>query len=326
MESVWIGSEELCVSRVGLGCVTFGREIDDHESFRILDKAFERGINLFDTAEAYGGGQAYEYRKSLGIDDVREASHEMHSSEKILGRWLKATGIRKDVVIQTKILTDFSRSHLPLALDASLSRLQTDAVDIYLFHRFDSSTSLEEALQVMAGVVRSGHTRLAGCSNFNLGQLIEAVNLCERLSLSRLEVIQSQYNLVNREIESHMLPFCAAHNIAPIVYSPLGAGFLTGKYQRGAPPPSGARFDIMPGYSNEYFTDDNFAIVERFAKVAEQTKISMPELAISWVLKNPFVKSVLIGARTLEQIETACRASERILPEGLYDDLRRLGA
>src|SRR5882672_1418868 len=164
-----IGTCGLEIPRLGLGCVTFGREIDERQSFRVLDYSFERGINLLDTAEAYG---------------------EMHASEKIVGRWLRQTGLRDQVVLQTKIARNFTRPHLLEAVDGSLERLGTDRVDIYLFHSYDPQTSLEEALEAMTAAVEAGKVRTAGCSNFNLDQLRHSRRIAEERQLAPLEVIQ----------------------------------------------------------------------------------------------------------------------------------------
>ena len=157
-----IGTAGLEVPRLSLGCVTLGREIDERQSFCVLDYAFKRGMNLLDTAEAYG---------------------QMHASEKIIGRWLRETGLRDQVVLQTKISRNFTRGHLLEALDGSLERLGTDRVDIYLFHSYDPQTPLEEALEAMTAAVEAGKVRMAGCSNFNLDQLGNANRIADERRL-----------------------------------------------------------------------------------------------------------------------------------------------
>jgi aryl-alcohol dehydrogenase-like predicted oxidoreductase len=153
-----------------LGCVTFGREIDEAESFRLLDYALDRGINLIDTAEAYGGGQARQYRRNvLGVDDARETSGEMHSSEKIIGRWLRATGARRQVVLQTKTLAS-RREAAAQAIQGSLDRLQTDRIDLYLLHKFHDDVPLKETMEPIADAMRAGVIGAAGCSNLSAGQ------------------------------------------------------------------------------------------------------------------------------------------------------------
>lgn len=302
MQKRQIGNGAVVIPRIGLGCVTFGREIDEEQSFRVIDDAFARGINFFDTAEGYGGGQNVAYRKQIGLGQGLAASTEMHSSEKIIGRWLRKTGLREQVVIQTKVARNFTPDHVREALDASLERLQTDRVDLYLMHSFDPQTPLEVAMEAMSRAQASGKTRLIGCSNFSIDQLREAQRLAP------LQMIQPVYNLVHREIEADVLPFCREHGIAAVIYSPLGAGFLSGKYRSGGGTPTGARFDLVPGHSDEYFNERNFAIVERLRSLSERTGIPMVRLAMAWVLQRDAIDGVLIGARHAGHLDNAVEA------------------
>jgi aryl-alcohol dehydrogenase-like predicted oxidoreductase len=272
------------VSRLGLGAVTFGREIDETASFAIMDYAFEHGINVFDTAEAYGGG----------------------SSEKIVGRWMRATGVRNEIVLVSKVTTNFSRAHVQSAIEASLERLQTDRLDLYLFHSFDRNTPLEVALMAMDDVKKCGLTRTAGCSNFNGAQLREALELAERLGIPRLEVVEGICNLAVRDAETDLLPLCREEEIGFLGYSPLGAGFLTGKYKNDIP--AGSRFDVAPAHANVYFTERNFQIAEELRASAEQQNIPVAQLAIAWVLGHQEVSSVLFGARNKSHIDAAIAA------------------
>jgi aryl-alcohol dehydrogenase-like predicted oxidoreductase len=312
-----LGKTPIEVSRVGLGCVTFGREIDEQTSFRIMDYALEKGITLFDTAEAYGGGEAQDYRRRvLGVDDVREVSAESHSSEKIIGRWLKSRRCRDRIILQTKVTKNFVRSHMGEAVDASLERLQTDSIDIYLFHYFDPQTPLEESLAAMTLAIKGGKIRVAGCSNFTAMQLQQALEASERSGLARLEVIQPLYNLLERGIESDLLSLCRQEHVAAVTYSPLAAGFLSGKYtpDRSALP-EGSRFYVIPGHADIYFSDKNFRILERLRKMAETFGVPMVRLAMGWVFCNADVTSVLVGARTTAQIDNALMAMEMDFPE-----------
>lgn len=284
MERRGLGRSGIEVSRLGLGAVTFGREIDEAASFAIMDYAFERGINVFDTAEAYGGG----------------------SSETIIGRWMRATGVRNEIVLVSKVTTDFSRTHVRSAIEASLERLQTDRLDFYLFHSFDRNTPLATALGAMDEVRKTGLTRSAGCSNFSGAQLREALDLAERLGTPRLEVVEGICNLAVRDAETDLLPLCREEEIGFLAYSPLGAGFLTGKYKHEIP--AGSRFDVIPGHANIYFTERNFQIAEELRVRAEQQNIPVPQLAIAWVLGHPEVTSVLFGARNTSHIDTAIAA------------------
>jgi aryl-alcohol dehydrogenase-like predicted oxidoreductase len=312
-----LGRTGIEVSRVGLGCVTFGREVDEATSFQIMDYALDNGITLFDTAEIYGGGEARDYRRNVfGIEDTREVSGEFHSSEKIIGRWLSKRRCRDKIILQTKVTTNFTVSHLTEALDASLQRLQTDTIDFYLFHTFDPHSRLEEGLLAMTLAVKAGKIRVAGCSNFSADQLRYAVAISHQYGFARMEVFQPVYNLVAREIEKDILPLCHTHEISVVTYSPLAAGFLSGKYtpDRGAFLP-GSRFDVIPGHADDYFSDRNFRLVERLRTKAETNRIPMVRLALGWVLRNSDVTSVLVGARTTSQLQNALTAQEMDFPD-----------
>jgi aryl-alcohol dehydrogenase-like predicted oxidoreductase len=287
MERRSLGRSGIEVSRLGLGAVTFGREIGEAESFAIMDHAFEQGINVFDTAEAYGGG----------------------ASEIIIGRWLRATGVRNQIVLVSKVTTNFSREHVRTAIEASLDRLQTDHLDFYLFHSFDRNTPQETAVMAMDGVQKSGLTRSTGCSNFTGPQVREAVKLAARLGIPRLEVVEGICNLAVRDAETDLLPLCRDKEIGFLSYSPLGAGFLTGKYSPNRKDiPSGSRFDVIPGHADIYFTERNFQIAEQLQADAAQQNIPVAQLAIAWVLGHQDVTSALLGARNTSHIDTAISA------------------
>lgn len=323
MEQIQVGKTSLRVSKVGLGCVTFGREIDEADSFRTLDYALEKGITLFDTAEAYGGGEARDYRRtSLGIDDVREQTGEHHSSEKMLGRWLRERRCRNRIVLQTKITNNYTATHFAEALDASLQRLQTDYLDIYMFHSFDSAIPLEEGLEAMNKAIKAGKVRVGGCSNFSAEQIRHSLEICRERGLARLETTQPIYNLTAREIETDLIPLCREHDVAVVPYSPLGAGFLTGKYtpDRNAFP-KGSRFDVIPAHADIYFNDKNFRIVDQLRKMTERTGVPMVRLAMGWVLNNPAIASVLVGARTSAHLDNALEAQKMNFPPEWMEEM-----
>ena len=316
MEMRSLGRSGIVVSRLGLGCATFGREIDEATSFLIMDAALERGITLFDTAEAYGGGQARQYRRdNLGLEDVREVSGEMHSSEKILGRWIKSRGVRSRVTIQTKVSANKNEQETWRALEASLRRLQTDTIDLYLFHKYDPEVPLEEGLAALDRAEKSGRIRCSGCSNFSATQLSEGLEPSRRKGLPRLGVIQPIYNLACREIETDLLPLCQRQEVGVVTYSPLGAGFLAGKYTADqAEIPKGTRFDVIPGHVDVYFHPRSFRVVEQLRQMAARTGLSMVQLAMGWVLHREGVDSVLIGARHTGHLDNALRSLEMEFP------------
>ena len=298
MQRFKLGGTGLKVSHVGLGCVTFGREIDQDQSFQILDYATARGINLLDTSEAYGG-------------------REPHSSERIIGRWLRSRGCRDLVVLQSKAKRTFTRPQIREALDGSLERLQTDHLDTYLFHVYDPSTPLEESIEAMNEALDAGKIRAWGVSNWTAAQLQTAIRLAEGNGLKRPETIEPIYNLVRREIEAGLLPFCRDHGIGVTSYSPLGAVFLTGKYvnDRNAVP-AGTRFDVKPGHMNIYFSEAAFEVVRRLRRISDSSGVPMVKLAMAWALHNPNVTSVLAGARTTAHIDNALEAEQSL---SLYD-------
>jgi aryl-alcohol dehydrogenase-like predicted oxidoreductase len=245
----------------------------------------------------------------LKVEDVREVSGEHHSAEKIIGRWLRKTGLRRQVVLVTKVTTNFTREHVREAIQASLERLKTDYIDLYLFHSFDRNRPLEESLESMNQVRESKLTRSAGCSNFTAEQVRAALGVARKLGLPRLELVEGIYNLAARDAETELLPFCQKEELGFLGYSPLGAGFLTGKYT-GEPGvfPAGSRFHVIPGHADVYFNDRNFQIVRDLRALSDRTAVPVAQLALAWVLGHPVVTSVLFGARNRTQVDTALSA------------------
>jgi len=294
-----LGKSELRVSSIGMGCVTFGREIDRDTSFQIMHNAFERGITLFDTAEAYASG----------------------SSETVLGEWLAERGVRDNVVLATKVSGILTKNRIAMSVEQSLQRLRTDRIDLFQLHSWDEATPLEETLEAMNSLVEQGKVRYIGCSNFLAWQLAKALLLSAQRGLARFQSIQPPYNLVEREIEVDVLPLCSDQKIGVISYSPLSAGFLTGKYRRGQEVPQGTRFAVIPGHQPIYFTDHGYAVLDRLAEAAQQSGRSMVQLALAWVLKQPHVTSVLIGARNTSQVDQAFEAAEAGIDDELAQQL-----
>ena len=322
LETRLIGRTGIRASRIGLGCATFGREIDEDTSFAIMDAAVEHGITLFDTAEAYGGGQAHQARRQKpGRDEPREVTTEFHSSEKIIGRWLRSRSQRKQIVLVSKITTDLNAEHIRRALQQSMERLQTDYLDLYLFHRFDTQNPLDESLSAMHDAQRSGAIRAAGCSNFSDSQISQALEISSRMGIGRLEVSETIFNLIDRDAENNILPLCREQQVGFFGYSPIAAGFLTGKYPRsGNRSLPGTRFDVVPDYENLYFRDRSFNVAEKLQTISEQTGISSVQLATAWALSHPDVTSVLVGARSTAHLQNALEAS-RLAASGTMPSL-----
>ena len=294
-----LGKSELKVSSIGLGAVTFSREIDEATGFTIMDHALARGINLIDTAEAYNKG----------------------GSETVVGNWLKASGKRDKVVLATKLIPPLTKERIPQAAEASLRRLQTDVIDLYQIHAFDNKTPLDESLEALGKLVEQGKVRYLGCSNFAAAQLRQALGRAADHGWPRLESVQPNYNLAIRDIEKDLLPLCADQQIGVLSYSPLGAGFLTGKYSKSWTAPQGTRFDIIPDHWAVYENATSMERMEKLRTKAAETGRSMVQLALAWVLGQPGITSTLIGSRNTAQVDQAFEAAETGLSAALRAEM-----
>jgi aryl-alcohol dehydrogenase-like predicted oxidoreductase len=297
-----LGATELEVSSIGLGCVTFGREIDEAASFQVMDHALDCGINLFDTAEAYAAG----------------------ASEQVVGNWLQSRVVRDQVVLATKVAGSLTQERILTSAEASLRRLQTDHIDLFQVHHWDNKVPLDETLAALDRLVTDGKARYVGCSNYNAAQLRQAISHQATHDWSPMVSVQPNYNLVVRDIEDELIPLCTAQNVGIISYSPLGAGFLTGKYRSGGDIPAGTRFDIIPGHQNIYFSNENFRKVEKLRAEAEARGTTVIQLALAWVINRPGITSVLIGGRTTVHIDQAFQAEALPLTADLQNTLSTL--
>ena len=303
MEFRQLGNSELNVSSIGLGSVTFGREIDAETSFSILDHAMDRDINLIDTAEVYSAG----------------------GSEEVLGQWLSRNGNRDKVVLATKIAPPLGRERVLQFADDSLRRLQTDVIDLYQLHAYDDGTPFEETLDALNTLVEQGKVRYIACSNFAAWQLCKALWIADVNGWAPMVSVQPNYSVAIRDIEAELLPFCADQNIGVISYSPLGAGFLTGKYTKTWTAPKGTRFDVMPDHWEIYENDTSMRRMEGLRELASETGISMVQLALAWAIGQAGITSVLIGCRSTSHIDQAFQAEEMGLTQELRDRINALG-
>ena len=297
-----LGTTELEVSSIGLGCVTFGREIDQTRAAAIMDHALEKGINLFDTAEAYAAG----------------------ASEEVVGNWLHRRGVRDQVVLATKVAGSLTHQRIISSAETSLRRLKTDRIDLFQVHHWDRQVPLAETLAALDTLVTHGKARYVGCSNYSAEQLQQALNHQASDGWSPLVSVQPNYNLVVRDIEKALIPLCIKQNVGIISYSPLGAGFLTGKYRQGGPIPEGTRFDIIPGHQDIYFSDVNFNKVEKLRAEAGARGLPIIQLALAWVMNRPGITSVLIGGRTPAHIDQAFAAEALPMTADLQTALNQL--
>ncbi|MBX3015855.1 MAG: aldo/keto reductase [Caldilineaceae bacterium] len=295
-----MGRSGLKVSEICLGTMTFGHGTDQAEATRIVDLAFDAGVNFIDTANAYGSGQ----------------------SEILLGNALK--GRRQAAIIATKVFnpmgggpndSGMSRVHILRAIEDSLTRLQTDYVDIYYIHHIDTQTPLEEMLRAFDDLVRQGKVRYIACSNYEAWRLMEALWLSETKNLARFECYQPQYSLVVRDIEEEILPVCQLKGLGVVIWSPLAGGFLTGKYQPGTRTATGTRSAEGWAYPERYFAANADESLGVLLAVAQAVGHSPAQVALRWALAQPAITSAIIGARTVEQARDNFLASGWRLPQ-----------
>ncbi|MDB6167600.1 MAG: hypothetical protein JWM88_464 [Verrucomicrobia bacterium] len=266
------------VGLIGLGCATFGREIDEAASFVLMDDAVARGVTLFDTAAAYSAG----------------------GSERIVGRWF-ADRRPAGVVLATKLIPPYEPAKILAKVDECLGRLGVPAIDLLYLHHWNASVETPELLRALDEVVRSGKARALGASNFNAAQLSAALDRQAQLGLARFEVIQQNHNFAVSELDAPLLELCAARGIAMVTYSPLGAGFLTGKHRGGVE--AGSRFAIVPGHQDIYFNDRAWGRLARLEAVAAKLGCTPAHLALAWALHRRPVTTVLIGGRAVRHLE-----------------------
>jgi len=319
MQHIRFGRTGLQVSRLCLGTMTFGLQCDEPASHAILDAAVNQGITFLDTADVYplGGTLADKGR-----------------TEEIIGRWLH--GKRDQVVLATKCggtvgpapwQQGTSRKHVLAAIDASLTRLGTDYVDLYQVHHFDPSTPMDETVEALHAVVTSGKARYVGVSNYHAYRVARALGRSEALGITRLVSVQPRYNLLFRQIERELLPLCAEEGLAVIPYNPLAGGLLTGKHTRTAPPSEGSRFALGTAgkmYVQRYWQEREFDTVDAVVQLAAEYGLAPATLAIAWVLAHPAVTAPLVGASKPEQLKASIAAVELQLDPKLkarLDDL-----
>jgi 1-deoxyxylulose-5-phosphate synthase len=316
MEHARLGRTGLKVSRLCLGTMTFGLQTDESTAVAILDRAAEGGIDFLDTSDAYPLGGDLSTR---GI------------TEEILGRWLR--GKRDRFIVATKCFAQTgpapfdrgnSRKHIMDAVDASLRRLQTDYIDLYQLHGYDTETPIDETLGALDDLVRAGKVRYTGASNFLTYRLVRAIGRSETLGLSRLDSVQPRYNLLFRQIEREMLPFCLEDVVGVIPYNPIAGGMLTGKHSRSAPPTEGTRFTLgtaAANYQNRYWHEREFDTVDELLQLADKAGTSLVTLSVAWVLANPAITAPIIGASRPDQLDASLAAVDFTLSEDLKQQL-----
>jgi 1-deoxyxylulose-5-phosphate synthase len=305
-----LGKTGLKVSSICLGTMTYGTQVAEPEAIKVIKGSLDAGINFLDTAPIYSGTK----------------------SEEIVGKAIK--GDRHFVILATKVgpptlsggggkppkVNDggLSRKNVMKALEDSLKRLQTDYVDIYYAHEPDYSTPLEETLRAFDEMVKQGKVRYLGCSNVAAWYAEKALRVSEAHNLFKYECVQPPFNLLTRDIETELLPFCVEEGMGVCVYNPLAGEMLTGRHEFGKPPAEG-RFTIPgmgQGYLTRYWSETNFQAVDILKKMAQARNVTLPQFAIAWILNNPAITSVLSGSISMEQLtENMAAVDIKLTPE-----------
>ncbi len=314
-----LGRTGLELSRIGLGCGNFGgigsapelfgQGESEDEAFALMDAAWAAGITFFDTAASYGGGR----------------------SESWVGSWRGARGA--PVLLSSKVYWSvsgdpadrgLSRERILRELDGSLARLGVERLDLYLTHEPDPETPIEETLRALDELVRSGKVRAIGASNLDAAQLEEALETSARLGLARFEWVQNEYSLLGRDPEQGVLEICAREGLGFTPFSPLGGGWLTGKYRRGQRYPAGSRMTLRPEPYEALATEETFRALDGFEAAAAERGVEPATLALAWVLGHPQVTAVVVGPRRPEHLEPALAALDLSLTSSERDELGEL--
>jgi aryl-alcohol dehydrogenase-like predicted oxidoreductase len=318
MEHRTLGPSGLKVSRLSFGAMTLGEAAGfmkgvtstAEEGRRVLDRALDAGIDTIDTANVYAEGR----------------------SEELLGRWL--AGKREKVVLATKCrfptsgnpetvgLNEYglSRKAILRACEDSLRRLATDYIDLYQVHMQDRAVPIEETLSALTDLVRQGKVRYIGCSNYTGYRLVESLWAADRRGFEPYVSIQLQWSLAVRDAERELIPACRAFGLGTMVWSPLARGFLSGKYQRGQPPPAGSRLETWQESFKQFDNDRAWRVLEAVRSVARRRETTPAAVALAWLLSRPEVTTILVGARDVRQLEDNLRALEvKLDPEDVAE-------
>jgi aryl-alcohol dehydrogenase-like predicted oxidoreductase len=321
MPTTRLGRTGLTVSRLALGTMTFGLQTDEATSHQILDKAAAGGINFLDTADVY----------PLGGD-----LSTVGRTEEIIGRWLKDK--RQSFILATKAVGRMgpnpwdegaSRKHLLDAIDASLRRLQTDYVDLYQLHADDLSTPLDETLEALDAIAKSGRARYVGLSNFLAYRVAKALGRADLNAWERPVSLQPRYSLLFRQIERELLPLALEEGLGVIPYNPLAGGLLTGKHKADSAPTPGTRFTLgktAEMYRARYWNERDFSTVASLQQLAGGAGVSLTTLAVAWTMANPAITAPLLGASRPDQLDDTLAAAEYKLDPALKEKLDTLTA
>ncbi|HZF47540.1 MAG TPA: aldo/keto reductase [Polyangiaceae bacterium] len=314
MEIRQLGKCGLRVSALSLGAMTFGESTTfmkgitspDDEARRVFDASVDAGINLVDTANVYSEGR----------------------SEELTGEWIR--GKRDRVLLATKCRfpigfgtrpigpndMGLSRKHILDACEASLKRLSTDVIDLYQVHMQDTTVPIDETLRALDDLITQGKVRYVACSNYTGYRLVESLWSAEKNRTHRFEAVQLQWSLVARDAEREVVPACRAFGLGTLVWGPLASGFLSGKYQRGQSPPEGSRLSTWQDTYKKYDNERSWGVLDAVGRIAKQREATHAAVALAWLLAKPEVSTIIIGARTVGQLEDNLKAAElKLSPE-----------
>ncbi|MBL4575935.1 MAG: aldo/keto reductase [Opitutaceae bacterium] len=312
-----LGRTGVKVSPLCLGTMMFGGRTEPEDSYAIIDQSIERGLNFIDTANMYSRGR----------------------SEEVVGEALKRNGKREQIVLATKVFNKMgddpnmqgsSRRHIIQQCEASLKRLQTDHIDLYQIHRPTSEVPIDETLRAFDDLIRSGKVRYIGTSTFSAWQVIESLWVSKELGLNRFVCEQPPYSILDRRIESELLPMAQTYGTAIIPWSPLASGLLTGKYKRNSPPPQNSRFanhEKIP-FQHEQYNDQVFDVLDGLEKIADAKGCTLSQFSLAWCMHQSGITSPIIGPRTMEQLEDNLKALEVEITEedcNIVDELVKPG-
>ncbi len=309
MEYRQLGNSGLQVSIVGLGCNNFGMRIQQDETTAVVNKAIDLGINLFDTADIYGGRGTSETYLGVALGDRR---HDIVLASKFgmaMGEGPYTSG--------------GSRKYIMKAVEDSLRRLNTDYIDLYQIHQPDPETPIEETMRALDDLVKSGKVRYIGHSNFSGWQTAEAAKIAEQHNMTPFISAQNEYSLLQRRVEHDLVPACNHFGVGILPFFPLASGFLTGKYRQGEAAPEGTRLSAGR-FGERYLSDENFAVLGKLEAYASDNGHTILELAMSWLASQPEIGSVIAGATKPEQVESNATAADWKMTKEQIDEVRAL--
>ncbi len=328
-----LGQSGITVSEICLGTMTFGAQADEAESFRIMDAAYERGVNFLDVAEIY---------------PVPPDDETVGVTEEIVGRWLK-TKPRDAVILATKVtgpghgwfpppvrnsLTALDGHQIRIAIEGSLRRLQTDYLDLYQTHWPDHGMRYEDTLAALTKLIDEGKVRVLGCSNETCWGVMKSLQAAEKHNLRRYDTVQNNFSLINRRCESELAQVCRREGLSLLPYSPLGGGVLTGKYCGEGDNPPGARFTDYLAIGGErqqrmarrFVNPRTLETASRLMSIAEEASLSVTTLCVAWSKQHDFVASTIIGVSSLDQLEDNLQAAEVVLDDETLTRIDQLDA